>query len=128
MACFRSESILFVSDKLQFRRQRFGIPAAGRLAVDRRNILDRDLPAAGLGTFYLHVDWVAGLLMYLLVGRRFVFDKDFGRRVRFEEQHPRLERDAMIDLVHDGSSESEALQVSCLTIGVSQREDPLAFG
>src|SRR6516162_3229497 len=115
------------SDKLQLRGLRFRIPAARRLAVDGRDVLDRNLAAACFRPLYFHFGRVAGLLADLLIGGGLVFDEQLRRSLRFEKEDLRFGRNTMIDLVHDCAAKFKSLEVGRLTIRVSARKDPFTI-
>src|SRR6266542_854586 len=114
--------------KLQLRGRGFGVPAAGGFAVDRADVFDRNLAASGLGAFDFDLRGVAGLLRNFLIRGGLVLDVKLGGGVRLEEEDPRFERDAMVDLFHDGPAKFEALQVRGFPIRISAGKDAVALG
>src|SRR5262245_44563649 len=104
-----SNPTLSASRKLQLGCRSLRVPPARRFAVDAGNVLVRNLAAARLRSFHLHLRRLAGLLMNFLVRRRLVFDEQFGRRVGFEIQHLRFRGNAVVHLVQDCAAEFEPL-------------------
>src|SRR5690349_20934808 len=61
-----------------------GVPTSRRLAADGRYVFDGDLAAPGFRAFDLNLGGIAGLLVYLLVRGRLVFDEKLRRRIRLK--------------------------------------------
>src|SRR5262249_41595913 len=96
-------------------------------AVDGRYIFDGDLSAARFWPLDFDLSRIAGLLADFLIGCGLIFDVKLGWGVRFEEQHFRLRRYAVIDLVKDSSAEGKPFQVSGFAVGIGTSEDAFAF-